>query len=111
MKDENFRLAFEATDDAVRRFSAILPRSLGGPSHGLFLPHSFALAAIIQLHWIVALEHNHLHPSYQNCLNAAIDMVAIIDVIQPHDYPLLELHIGVRHLLFVSSQITRMSHV
>lgn len=98
VKDDHFRRTFEATDVAVRRFSATLPRStsaFGGVSHALFLPHSFALAAIIQLHWIVAVEHNHLHPSYQACLNAAIDMVAIIDVIQPHDYPLLELHIGV----------------
>lgn len=104
VKDDHFRRTFEATDVAVRRFSATLPRStsaFGGVSHALFLPHSFALAAIIQLHWIVAVEHNHLHPSYQACLNAAIDMVAIIDVIQPHDYPLLELHIGVSWWCFL----------
>jgi len=92
VKDEYFRRAFEATDDAVRRFVASLPRNINHNS--LFLPHSFALAAIIQLHWIIAVEHNNLHPSYQNCLNAATDMVSIIDIIQPSDYQNLELHIG-----------------
>jgi len=99
LKDTHFRQSFEQTDATVRAFSSTLPRTLnaqGGLSHGLFMPHSFALAAIIQLHWIVAAEHNHLHPSYQHCLNAAIDMVSIIDVIQMEDYALLELHIGVR---------------
>jgi len=97
VKDEYFRTSFEATDEAVRRFSATLPRNMNHSS--LFLPHSFALAAIIQLHWIIAVEHNNLHPSYQNCLNAATDMVSIIDIIQPADYPHLELHIGVLCLL------------
>lgn len=104
VKDTHFRQSFEQTDAAIRTFSSTLPRTLnaqGGLSHGLFMPHSFALAAIIQLHWIVAVQHDHLHPSYQNCLNAAIDMVAIIDVIQSEDYPLLELHIGVSGIFSV----------
>lgn len=105
VKDEYFRRAFEETDDAVRQFVATLPRNINHNS--LFLPHSFALAAIIQLHWIIAVEHNNLHPSYQNCLNAATDMVSIIDIIQPNDYQNLELHIGVLQPLIVCLYRTR----
>ncbi|KAF8305543.1 hypothetical protein DL93DRAFT_312570 [Clavulina sp. PMI_390] len=97
VKDDHFRRAFEATDSAINRFIASLPRLVddyGNCNHLLFLPHSLAHAAVIQLHWIVAVEHNHLHPSYQNCLNAAIDMLAVIELIQPGDYQYLELHIG-----------------
>jgi hypothetical protein len=105
VKDEYFRRAFEATDDAVRRFVANLPRNINHNS--LFLPHSFALAAIIQLHWIIAVEHDSLHPSYQNCLNAATDMVSIIDIIQPSDYQNLELHIGVSDKLWLCFAFTK----
>lgn len=61
----------------------------------LVLPNSLALAATIQLHWIVALEHDHLAPSYQRCMDAATDMMSIIRGMADFDLSFLELHTGV----------------
>lgn len=86
------------TDEAIKAFSSTVQRTLtasGSIDHRLVLPHCFILAAMIQLHWIIALEHDHLHPDYQKCLNAAIDMAEVVQRIAPGDYGLLELHIGV----------------
>jgi len=97
LKDEMFRDAFNTTDAAIQRFSNTLPSLMteeGGVVPAYILPRSFTLAAVIQLHWIVAIEHDHIHPSYQICLNAATDMVAIIDDIVQVDFSYLELHVG-----------------
>ena len=93
-----FRDAFNNTDAAIHRFSKSLPRLVtdeSGLVPAYILPHSFALAALIQLHWIVAIEHDHINPSYQICLNAATAMVAIIDDMPQTGFSYLELHIGV----------------
>ena len=98
MKDEMFRDAFRNTDVAIRRFSKSLPRLVtdeSGLVPAYILPHSFSLAALIQLHWIVAIEHDHINPSYQICLDAATETVAIIDEMPQTDFTYLELHIGV----------------
>ena len=97
-KDRSFWDAMTQTDEAIKAFSATVQRTLtasGSIDHRLVLPHCFILAAMIQLHWILALEHDHLHPDYQKCLNAAIDMAEVVQRIAPGDYALLELHVGV----------------
>ena len=103
VKDDAFREMFSSTDSAIRRFYNTLPnpintnRVLVSPLY--ILPHSFALAAMIQLHWIVAAEHDHLAPSYQKCLNTATDVIRLIDAMQGVDFSGLELHVSVRHTL------------
>ena len=100
MKDDAFRAAFDATDAAIQSLSLTLPRALTEANvliPAYILPNMFVLAAVIQLHLIFAVEHNHLAPSYQKCLDAATDMVDIINAMEEQriDFSFLELHIGV----------------
>ncbi|KAF8344078.1 uncharacterized protein EI90DRAFT_44791 [Cantharellus anzutake] len=100
VKDDAFRAAFDATDQAIHSLSLTLPRALTEQNvliPAYILPNMFALAAVIQLHMIFAVEHNHLAPSYQKCLDAATEMIDIINAMEEQriDFSFLELHIGV----------------
>lgn len=103
LKDDYYWRVHNSITGAIERFRATLPLYADDlPASGyleLLTPLFFTLAADIQLFWIIGHEHNHLHPSYDRCLNTAVEMVGFIEVIQPADFAMLELHVGVSRLL------------